>query len=220
MRRGNSGVLPVHNGDLMAEKHIWLRTSGTLMPVTMTRLTPFRPDGAKNCLRKKGILVAQNFSKILSHISHLFYENPELSRRLRFINRSVETLRLTLRTERDACLLVDKLDQHELDAALSYLDDPVNRGHMINKGFAQASKFSWNKCAEETAAKGILLAQNFSKLLSHISHLFYGNPELSRRLRFINPSVETLRLTLQTERSIFWGHLSQDSLLKTQSSIL
>jgi hypothetical protein len=23
---------------------------------------------------------------------------------------------------------------------------------MINKGFAQASKFSWNKCAEETAA--------------------------------------------------------------------
>lgn len=52
----------------------------------------------------------------------------------------------------DAALLVDDITPHAIDVLIKQLDDPVIRKQLIEKGFIQASKFSWDKCFEETYA--------------------------------------------------------------------
>jgi len=51
----------------------------------------------------------------------------------------------------DAALLVSPTDPDELAAALtSVLGDEGKRAEMRKKGLAQAGRFSWERCAEET----------------------------------------------------------------------
>jgi glycosyltransferase involved in cell wall biosynthesis len=53
----------------------------------------------------------------------------------------------------DGALLIDPESLPELTAALQYLyTDAAARSELVQRGVAQASKFSWKKTAEETAA--------------------------------------------------------------------
>ncbi|QDZ90403.4 glycosyltransferase family 4 protein [Shewanella decolorationis] len=52
----------------------------------------------------------------------------------------------------DAALLVDDITAHAISSLVEQLDDPVVRKQHVEKGFSQASKFSWDKCFEETYA--------------------------------------------------------------------
>ncbi len=51
----------------------------------------------------------------------------------------------------DAAILVDPKNKDSLcQAMFEVLNDQQLRQEMIRKGFEQASKFSWEKCAEQT----------------------------------------------------------------------
>jgi len=50
----------------------------------------------------------------------------------------------------DAALLVDQPTVFELSEKVQLLQDEKLRNDLIEKGFIQAEKFSWNKCFEET----------------------------------------------------------------------
>jgi len=53
----------------------------------------------------------------------------------------------------DAAILVDPLDVEELAAAMErVLRDKELQAEMIERGFEQAKRFSWEKCAQETLA--------------------------------------------------------------------
>lgn len=50
----------------------------------------------------------------------------------------------------DACILVDPDNVDEIAGAILRVQDRKKREDMIKKGYGQAKKFSWRKCAEET----------------------------------------------------------------------
>lgn len=52
----------------------------------------------------------------------------------------------------NAALLVNDITVQALNAEVTKLHDSVFRHELIEKGFKQASKFSWDKCFEETMA--------------------------------------------------------------------
>ena len=52
----------------------------------------------------------------------------------------------------DAAILVEQADVVQFDKALNALKDANCRSEMIQKGFIQASKFSWEKCYQGTLA--------------------------------------------------------------------
>lgn len=49
-------------------------------------------------------------------------------------------------------IMIKELKPEQFIIAINYLNIPTNRTEMINKGFEQAKKFSWDKCYMETMA--------------------------------------------------------------------
>ncbi len=50
----------------------------------------------------------------------------------------------------DAAILIDKIKKENFTHAIRLLSNKNFKTKLINKGFAQAKKFSWNKCFKET----------------------------------------------------------------------
>jgi mannosyltransferase len=50
----------------------------------------------------------------------------------------------------DAAILVDNIEQDSFVKSIKYLENKNLRNKLINKGFLQAEKFSWNLCYKQT----------------------------------------------------------------------